>query len=144
MDNNSHDLEILEHLFQTRLNHSDLSWQLFCDKFRKMVIKTLTMEEIKEGNPQVYQAIVTKTLSSLVDIKLSQNRTKRENEISPNTIRVFKCRKEAKVGDSILYEGIQFVVVGLDGCQLIVNDINGNKGLVPNNLSKYQVVRKKK
>lgn len=142
MDNNSHDLEILEYLYQTRLNHIDLSWQVFYDKFRKMVINTLTAEEIKESNPMVYHEIVTNVLSKIAAPKIQPTLTQRVGSSSSTTPRVYKCRREAKVGDRIIYEGIQFCVVGWKGCQLMVKDIHGSEGLIPNDLSKYCVIRK--
>ena len=128
----------LKTIYELKDDLSDSQWEKFYGLVRDKVISDLTVDELRTKNPNLYRKIaeeVAKYISIEQEIESFAPRKKTiENPYMP-----YVKRREIKVGDSIIYEGMPLYVVGWRGNKLIVKDKFGNSGEIINDPTKYVI-----
>jgi hypothetical protein len=116
---------------------TEVLWSKFYEEVRKRTISELTFKELRTYNPGLYQEIVEHVLEYASSYEAGGNR-KQLTRNSRDVKRKIK-RRVVKIGDCIDYEGIQFYVIGWKGSNLLVKDLFGNVGQLPNDTRKYTI-----
>ena len=132
------ELEALEFIFNHRDKIPNLQWEPFYEKLRKIVVSELSIDELKQYNPSLCQEIVNQSSISQ-QLPRTENNPSRRGRMPNPYFPPKRHSRDAKIGDTIIYEGISFSVIGWNGCNMIGRDKYGSTATLPNDKRRYKI-----